>query len=233
MGNLKKEELGMKKKNIALCIFIVFAVSGYAYFKHKYPSYTINYKLTISVDTPEGIKTGSTVRQISEHKALTAIDLPDVGRAPDVIGEAVVVDLGKQGLLFGLISNRSYREFLEAFPATNVKQSGGRIRYYKTLPLGSKAVVKKNRPTLVYFKDADDPKTLERLVYGDLSKSFGEGVKTLDVTVEITNKPITRGIEKYLPEKYSQVITERWRDLSLDDRKRLSGLIGFKQGERK
>ena len=58
--------------------------------------------MTITVDTPEGVKTGSAVHEISNSKGL--FGFPDAGNPADIEGEAVVVDLGERGVLFALIS---------------------------------------------------------------------------------------------------------------------------------
>ena len=100
------------KKTLSILLALILIVLGYLGYQYLFPSYSINYKITVNIETPEGIKSGSTVREISQKRALTAINLPGVGSAPNVIGEAVVIDLGEKGLLFGLISDRSYKEFL-------------------------------------------------------------------------------------------------------------------------
>jgi len=54
-------------------------------------------------------------------------------------------------------------------------------------------------PLLVRFRDPNDPKTVERVDPNDLAASFGAGVKLTRATVEITDDPLTTGIEKRLP----------------------------------
>jgi hypothetical protein len=85
---------------------------------------TWRYKITIEIETPEGIKTGSAVREVRAWKNAAKIINPDVAPIEyEVIGEAVVVDLGKRGVLFGLIDWDSYEEVESSFPeiASNVR----------------------------------------------------------------------------------------------------------------
>ncbi|WP_066268991.1 hypothetical protein [Blastomonas sp. CCH3-A3] len=54
------------------------------------------------------------------------------------------------------------------------------------------------RPMLVRFRDINDPTTVERVDPDALAASFGEGVKLRRVTVQLTDDPVTKGIEKRL-----------------------------------
>jgi hypothetical protein len=53
-------------------------------------------------------------------------------------------------------------------------------------------------PMLVRFRDVGDPKSVELVDPDHLDASFGPGVKILRAKAEITNEPITAGIEKRL-----------------------------------
>jgi hypothetical protein len=68
--------------------------------KH-YPDY--RYRLTLEVDTPEGVKTGSSVIEVSTAMSGdNAIPSPNT-LSTRVRGEAVTVDLGKRGVMFALL----------------------------------------------------------------------------------------------------------------------------------
>ena len=81
MGAFKKIGVGV----------IAIAALGWAWWQLEFPTCKFNYRLTIEVDTPEGLKAGSAVTQVSYS---TTLGLP--GRFPHdfVTGEATYVDLG-------------------------------------------------------------------------------------------------------------------------------------------
>jgi hypothetical protein len=52
---------------------------------------------------------------------------------------------------------------------------------------------------LVRFRDLHDPASVERVDPSDLAASFGAGVKLERMSIEITDAPVTKGIEAVLP----------------------------------
>ncbi len=75
---------------LVLVAAVAWAVKGCVF------PYTWNYKITIEIETPEGVKTGTAVRQvINRDNSLLGMNLGDVpSRKANVKGEAVVIDLG-------------------------------------------------------------------------------------------------------------------------------------------
>lgn len=84
---------------LALCVLTACSPSTGA--SKRYPDY--RYRLTVEVDTPEGLKTGSSVIEVST--AVTGkYSIPNPGKVEHRIrGEAVTVDLGKRGVMFALL----------------------------------------------------------------------------------------------------------------------------------
>ena len=186
----------MKKAGIVTIgvIALLFAAGAYA-MNELLPSGSWRYKITILVDTPEGIKSGFAVREVFARRnpKVTMETLSHVS----VKGEAVVVDLGKRGVLFGLMdTNGSYDVVFKTFPGPPGLTVEG-IQYYRNLK-GVKAP-SKVMPQLVRFKDLNDPLTVEAVDYRNLSASFGEGVALKEITVEMVDEPVTAQIEKWLP----------------------------------
>jgi hypothetical protein len=160
------------------------------------------YRITIAVETTEGVRTGSAVREVSAVTGL--IRWYDGGGGVGVKGEAVVVDLGERGVLFGLIDWNSYDEFYDAFP---YPKGGGQatadgIRYYNTLEPGRSAPLTNPKywPQMVTFGDLHDPKSVKAVDPDDLAAAFGEGVSLKGITVEITDEPVTWEMDRVLPE---------------------------------
>ncbi len=204
----------MKKVLIVLCVLMLGGVAAYA-MSDVYVSGVWRYKMTVTVETPEGEISGSAVREISNSaSSIKIIDLPEAGNPAKERGEAVVVDLGHRGILFALISSASDYELYEAFPYSNGgggETTVGGIKHFNALKLGMKAALKKNIPKMVTFTDMKDPKSVVLVRGGkfnpetqksefvdDFEKFFGAGVRLKSVTVEITDEPVTWGIEKYL-----------------------------------
>ncbi|HNP84198.1 MAG TPA: hypothetical protein PKN47_22255 [Nitrospira sp.] len=221
-------------------------------------TYSWRYKMTVEVETPEGIKTGSAVRQMGNE--LQGSPLSQGGNPADVRGEAVVVDLGKRGVLFALISSDSDLEFYNAFPVPgNPVGNGGStpegIQYYANLSVGTQGILNPKAPPgypqLVTFKDLNDPKSVtlvqewtyirgqERGQNFELTKDhmeelFGPGVKLKSITLEITDEPVTWGIvNRYMPKKFKSEIIDKWKDLPYLEKERIYQLISFKQGDTK
>lgn len=180
-------------------------------------TYSWRYKMTVVVETPEGIVTGSAVREMGN--SLQGSLLSQNGNPASVRGEAVVVDLGERGVLFALISSDSDMEFYRAF--RHVWPHGGAtpeaIKFYSSLPVGTKGVLPPNHwpgyPKLVTFKDINDPKSVTLaqewehirgepmyLKADHMEELFGEGVKLKEITLEITDEPVTWGVvDEFLP----------------------------------
>jgi hypothetical protein len=157
--------------------------------------------MTVTVETPEGIKSGSAVREVSS---------PPIR----VIGEAVIVDLGQHGVLFATLSGNIHGVdygsdiIFNLLPITKQTKSG----LDRIPPIGQKITLTPDQyPKFVRFRDLQDPTTVENATILEKTNStprrkfflkdevFGFGVRLQNITVEMTNDPVTWGIEKWLP----------------------------------
>ena len=213
----------MKKIIFAIMGFVLLA--GAAFAMSQTPnSYSLHYKISVTVETPEGEISGSAVREMSNSTPL--ISLPDVGNPASVRGEAVVVNMGERGVLFALISSDSDMEFYTAFRP--LWSGGGStpegIKFYSELPVGTKVELQPGgflgNPKLVTFTDLNDPRSVtlvqewafdregrrykRRLKADHMEELFGKGVKLKDITFEITDEPVTWGeVKKYLGKRHA------------------------------
>lgn len=182
---------------------------------------TFRYKMTVEVETPEGLKTGSAVREVK-----IVIAHPEIQGLNDtrafVKGEAVVVDLGKRGLLFAILGTDDYRTVFDAFPDAPPGLTEEGIKYYQKLAKdrATGTLTIDTYPRLIHFHDINNPKTVE-LVYEtedyetprsggvgfvqhkritkDFFKNFyGDNVKLKNIKVQMTEEPIVWNIEKKL-----------------------------------
>lgn len=222
------------KKSLAVFLGLIlitgaaFAVDQVADGEAGAKSYSWRYKMTVTVETPEGEVSGSAVRQMGNNYQVT---FPaEASNFGEVAGEAVVVDLGERGVLFALISHASDHEFYASFPTPwgGGEETPRGYEYYDSLPAGTKSTLGTDRYLkIVTFTDMDDPKSVE-LVYDretcarakdtveECRKNgerigtytvtdrfeglFGEGVRLKKITLEITDEQLTSGVvDKYLP----------------------------------
>lgn len=220
----------MKIGLIALGLIVVGSVAAFAMSQvaQEKERYGWNYKITVTLNTPEGEVSGSAVRSMGNGRRTTFP--PEASNYGEVSGEAVVVDLGERGVVFALISHQSDSHFYYTFPVPEgAPETPTGYAYYDSLPVGAKAVMPPSSayPRLVTFTDSDDPKSVT-LVYergncrqesplpetceadpkGSFEKTnrfeelFGEGVKLKDITLEITDEPVTWGkVDEFLPEQ--------------------------------
>lgn len=193
-----KISLEDKKTYIAILLLALFWLSLYAWWKYEHPT-TWHYKTTVTVETPEGVKTGFAVREANVHTPFLEIQgLYD--RRIRIKGEAVVVDLGARGLLFSPMNVDDYSTVFAAFPdATDAFTKKG-LKYYQNLvSTKAKADLPPYRyPRLAMFRDINDPKTVTEVNPLDLSATYGAGVHLKSITIEMTDEKVTWGIDKYL-----------------------------------
>lgn len=167
-----------------------------------------------------------------------------------VKGEAVVVDLGKRGVLFALMPgyrmgvDYGYYVVFDAFP---YPPGGGQltsagIKYYSHLKAGPVELQPENYPVFVRFRDRHDPKTVENLMdmkpcpspvthipdssmcvsKDHFEESFGAGVHLKSVTIEMTKEPVTQGIVKQYAPSYDPIpqFMQWYKTLQFDDPRR-------------
>ena len=182
-----------------------------------YPWGTWRYKMTVVVETPEGLKTGSVVREVSVGSEPAFLGTSGGGSA-SAKGEAVVVDLGKRGKLFVLndypyVESSMYRIFWDAFPIAEgrIALTPKGIRYYRSLK-NKKAILSADYNLLmVTFMDLTKPETVtvvraqhvknDNKIYiiDQFQKNFGTGVRLKEIILETTEEPVTWQIDKTLP----------------------------------
>ena len=60
-------------------------------------------------------------------------------------------------------------------------------------------LVPQEMPFLVRFRDLKNPMSVEEVQPGNLAATFGGGARLLRATIEMTDAPVTTGIETRLP----------------------------------
>ena len=181
----------------------------------------VRYRLMATVETPEGLRSGSSVIEVTW--AMSRTSPPLGGSGYTVKGEAAAVDLPGGQTLFVLlrsaedvdwaawvikrIPTAGMIEQAKPAPGDRAEQIASEKRYLDLVRVdrGVHAVwrpeLPHNLPGLsvpyfVRFRDIADPKSVEQIDPADLAKSFGPGVSLKSLTVQVTDAPVTKGIEK-------------------------------------
>ena len=214
---------------VTLLMAIIYAAGEFM----MSPRGTWRYKMTVEIETPEGVKVGSAVREINVIHGIKIT--PESHPSISLKGEAVAVDLGERGMVFALLNDAESLVF-KAFPIPGKIPGGGGttpegIRYYAQLKTGSAVLPPKWVPMMVTFTDRNDPASVELVYQSELdfqnstpSKGthynitdnfesiFGNGVKLKQVKIEMTEDPVTVEVVKWLPwlpEYYGQLLDKR------------------------
>lgn len=182
----------MRKLFLTILILVGSALmlSGYG------ESYSWNQKLTIEVDTPTGVVSGSAVTHVKIVMKAGLLDAWD-GGGSFISGEANVIDLGNGKYLFSLLNNAGSLGGAThwAFYATQIEER-------KTWPLVGPMIQNANQPymlkgdnqpMLVTFDDINDPTTIKKVSSNNLAASFGTGYSLKSITLEIIDEKVTQG----------------------------------------
>lgn len=118
-SNKTNNIFGFIKKHSLLAGFLIVLGAGVAFaMADGVKTYTWRYKMTIEVDTPEGVKVGSAVREVINEITPYPMDEQRPWRNRiRVKGEAVVVSLGGRGTFFALLDgDDAYGIVFKTFP---------------------------------------------------------------------------------------------------------------------
>lgn len=231
--------MGKWGKVLGLTVLVAASVAMAAELAKDKPasSGSWRYRMTIEVETPEGLQTGSAVREVTVQQLDGPINPSTAGVDVKVHGEAVTVDLGKRGILFALMRNSmmgpdyAYNIIFHAFPGPPGFTAEG-ISYYSSLKGAEETLSFDDYPTFIKFRDPKDPTTIElvqdieiyeeKIPAGGYKKHlslkadhfenlFGKGVKIKKITIEMTDAPVTKSIEKYLPSFGKDIDFRKWQ----------------------
>jgi hypothetical protein len=175
-------------------------------------SESYRYKLTLTVNTPAGVKRGSSVAEV----AFWDVSIPERGTAHQLRGEALYLDLGHgarplvallkshlnpkddKGLYWTRDAGPGTRQMSRLYdipPSIDFTDDVPRIAKMR----GAHRIAPGNLPDLVTFADINDPKTVIEVDPNDLQATLGQGVTWNEITLESTDEPITSGIRTKLP----------------------------------
>lgn len=176
---------------VAVVVVLLGACSG--------PDTEYRYKLTVEVETPEGVRSGFAVRQVNWAAGRKLTQEADTSSMSHK-GEAVIVDLPNGQTLFALMSPDGQETPMLAFgSARQTPATEGELKVL-TPPESPEATYgNSGYPRLVRFRDISDPKTVEKIDPADLAKSFGTGYRLTLITAQVVDEPVTVRVTNKLP----------------------------------
>jgi hypothetical protein len=170
------------------------------------------YRLTVEVETPDGIKSASGVMAVTPDRGYSRKGHTATG------GDALFIDLGGGKNLVALLAHLDQAKLdldgmnyvaLRAYGAS----SGQRVPFNEMSRMrGAVPVTGELIPVLVAFADPADPSTMRTVPPDHLASALGNGFRLRGVSAEVVpngfwpvdfggvlGEPVTRGIEAKLP----------------------------------
>jgi len=195
MGHVNSQ-YQMIKRHKKMLNFVVIIAMSFIIFKLIYPTYSWHQKLTVEIETPDGLVSGFSVVQ-STMDIQSGFGLPEAGGGvKSWKGEATIVELPSGKYLFVLLGDpvamaqySFFEEILEDPKARIKKISMSKIEGLRE----SRPLLRDRYPLFVTFDDLDDPASVKLVDPDDLAATFGEGYALKSITLEITDEEVTRG----------------------------------------
>jgi hypothetical protein len=168
------------------------------------------YRLTVDMETPEGIKSASGIVSIHPDRSYSR------GGHTSTKGDCLLVDFGGGKNLVALLAHMDKSIDLDAtnYLALRAYKAAGRNVSFNEMGrmTGAVPVTGALVPVLVTFADPNDPATARAVLPDEMAGALGNGFHLRGVSVEVVpnglwpldfggllGEPITRGIETKLP----------------------------------
>lgn len=172
-------------------------------------SESFRYKLTLAVNTPDGVKRSSSVNEW----VFWEVSMPARGTPHKVHGEALYLDLGPGARpLVALLTSHLHPEpggTVWDWPGDNMLdrlyhpnwRDDDFMEVISRLAKsrGPRRITPEELPNLVTFADINDPKSVIEVDPNNLQGTLGRDITWNEITFEMTDEPITKGIELKLP----------------------------------
>ncbi len=211
---------------------IALSLGSCALGEDEAPDY--RYRLTVEVETPEGLRSGSSVIEVQQTLVRAGSSPANQAVERRVRGEAVAVDLPGGKTLFALLRSKNDVDWASlVFPNLAPQRKGEpfadqldnvlEVTGTQVLPRmwPPRLYVPKSEayPLMVSFEDETDPTTVTMIKPDEFAAAFGRGVVLKRVTVELTDDPVTTGLEARLPwvTRHIGTLVYRPRDLPIGE----------------
>lgn len=217
-GNMNARQFARRKRmpgtqrvsyavSAVLLLSMLFTLSSCATMKT-----TLRYRLTVFVDTPQGVRSGFSVVEVTGYMS-PAFPGPEAGGARfHARGEATGVKLADGEYLFAIFKDRSGYEntaplllntFKDQLPPVRTKAGEGDISFMERFQALAKLrtarrVNPQDWPIVVSFSDVRNPYSAKIAIATELSAVLPR-YSIREMTIEITDDPVTQGITKIIP----------------------------------
>lgn len=199
-----------------LGIVAAAAVALYLGVTLAFPSYTHRYRLTIEIDTPQGVRSGSSVVAVT-RKDVRWILIAQGRYEFSTHGEAPFIDLGDNRHAIAVMAHGPRAEDVDQMTSMPIEAYGyyrwdeaawtGRVQMKGPVELKTPLI-----PTIVTFADRSDARSA-KVVFGSggresvdrFAEQFNVGVKFKRAWIETTGEPISQSIETKIPEIIHQL----------------------------
>lgn len=191
----------------------------------------VRFRVTVEVNDNGTIRSGSSVWSWMLYKPTLALASAYSG---EFKGEAVAVELSDGRVLFALLrgsgaytdlamlGERQFKEYWvdgkmddRVENLRSIAKNVGRSKMlaceqWQEGDARDRSDYAFDCPMLVSFADIDDPASIKLVEADDLPDTFGKGIELEHITIEITDEPVTKGIEKrllWMPKVYQMGIS--------------------------
>ena len=176
------------------------------------PDKAFKYKMIVEVETPQGLCSGSSVRELHFRSGGKGSSwVPSLGQNRPRVklrGEAVAIDLPNGRTLFALLTGADGDVDYAAriadrsglWSVKNPRPTNEPIELWPNAPDTERQKNTSPVPMLVTLGDVSDPTSVERVDPDNLEASFGKDARfdSKAITVQVTDDEVTTGIEKRL-----------------------------------
>lgn len=182
--------------NLIWALLVIALVAGIYW--HNFRPRTFRYRIMVELETPQGPRAGWAVREVRAER-LHQLRWGSMAVALFQRGEAVAVDLPGGQTLYALLDSDPTRAWAAAFGVPWPQDLDDKTIAVIGANAGSPSE-QSGLPRLVRFRDANDPRSMEVVNPADFAAAFGDGVTFRRVTIQMTDDPVTFGIERRLPD---------------------------------
>ena len=185
-------------------IGVIAVLVGAAFLLYLYTqsASTQRFRMTIEVQTPGGLRSGSSVIETSAWESGNWGPIEARGVRRDFKGRAVFVDLGDGRNLVALLAfGPEGTDQTKLFRLVGAALAPGKsIDWKEEYSLtGTGSLPREYTPTLITFANLANPGTAALVDPADLEKTFGAGFAVKQVLLATTSESASEGIGKILP----------------------------------
>lgn len=186
---MRARMIAMRSKANAFAVLVLVAVLAFGWWAIQGG---IRYKMTVEVETPEGVRSGYAVRELS-FGGSSWFPFGESRPYVEMNGEAVAIDLPHGKVLFALLTSGSgnFDYGKQIAQRAELSAESGPIELWPHAPDVVGLSYTDPLPMLVTFEDINDPKSVQRVDPADLAATFGPGYTLRRIIIERTHEAPT------------------------------------------